>query len=161
VTKEDTPSAGASASSTFSTGRHDPKDKGLFLEDVALQPDLCRYISEAFYEDGSSRTRHDGQIISRALVEARTSPWTVEHEQNSSRHRKKRRSSSRSSRPHRTPRTNQKGRSASSPSRTSSSSQPNNLQVGEIERRFQERFGVRGRVGTVDKFQGQEGAVVL
>jgi hypothetical protein len=38
---------------------------------------------------------------------------------------------------------------------------PYNLQVGEISRRLHERFGSRGRVGTVDKFQGQEGAVVL
>ena len=38
---------------------------------------------------------------------------------------------------------------------------PYNLQVGEISRRLLQRFGQRGRVGTVDKFQGQEGALVL
>jgi uncharacterized protein len=38
---------------------------------------------------------------------------------------------------------------------------PYNAQVGEITRRVRERTGHGARVGTVDKFQGQEGAVVL
>jgi predicted RecB family nuclease len=38
---------------------------------------------------------------------------------------------------------------------------PYNLQVGEIARTIRARFGRPGRVGTVDKFQGQEGAIVL
>ena len=38
---------------------------------------------------------------------------------------------------------------------------PYNAQVGEISRLLREQFGDAARVGTVDKFQGQEGAVVL
>jgi len=38
---------------------------------------------------------------------------------------------------------------------------PYNLQVGEISRRIQQQLGQRGRVGSVDKFQGQEGAPAL
>jgi uncharacterized protein len=38
---------------------------------------------------------------------------------------------------------------------------PYNAQVGEISRLLRGRFGDAARVGTVDKFQGQEGAVVL
>lgn len=38
---------------------------------------------------------------------------------------------------------------------------PYNAQVGEISRQIQRRVGQIPRVGTVDKFQGQEGAVVL
>lgn len=38
---------------------------------------------------------------------------------------------------------------------------PYNLQVAEISRQLQGRFGPGARVGTVDKFQGQEGAVAV
>jgi uncharacterized protein len=38
---------------------------------------------------------------------------------------------------------------------------PYNAQVGEISRLLRDQFGEGERVGTVDKFQGQEGAVVL
>jgi predicted RecB family nuclease len=38
---------------------------------------------------------------------------------------------------------------------------PYNAQVAEIGRAIEARLGVRGRVGTVDKFQGQEAAVAI
>jgi predicted RecB family nuclease len=38
---------------------------------------------------------------------------------------------------------------------------PYNAHVAEIERAMLARLGVRGRVGTVDRFQGQEGAVAV
>jgi uncharacterized protein len=38
---------------------------------------------------------------------------------------------------------------------------PYNAQVAEIGRSIEARLGVRGRVGTVDKFQGQEAAVAI
>jgi uncharacterized protein len=38
---------------------------------------------------------------------------------------------------------------------------PYNAHVAQVERALEERFGSRGRVGTVDKFQGQEGAAAV
>ncbi|MFI5226982.1 MAG: TM0106 family RecB-like putative nuclease [Candidatus Limnocylindrales bacterium] len=38
---------------------------------------------------------------------------------------------------------------------------PYNAQVGELQQAIRRRFGTGGRVGTVDKFQGQEGAVAV
>jgi uncharacterized protein len=38
---------------------------------------------------------------------------------------------------------------------------PYNAHVAAIERAVERRLGVRARVGTVDKFQGQEGAVAI
>jgi uncharacterized protein len=38
---------------------------------------------------------------------------------------------------------------------------PYNVQVAEIGREMEARLGIRGRVGTVDKFQGQEAAVAI
>jgi uncharacterized protein len=38
---------------------------------------------------------------------------------------------------------------------------PYNLQVAEISSALEARFGSGARVGTVDKFQGQEGAVAI
>jgi len=38
---------------------------------------------------------------------------------------------------------------------------PYNAQVAELSRAVQDRLGFRPRAGTVDKFQGQEAAVVL
>jgi uncharacterized protein len=38
---------------------------------------------------------------------------------------------------------------------------PYNAQVAEIRRRVRARLGLDARVGTVDKFQGQEGVVVI
>ena len=38
---------------------------------------------------------------------------------------------------------------------------PYNAHVAQIERALVARFGSRGRVGTVDRFQGQEGAAAV
>ena len=143
-----------------------PKDKGLFLEKTwRLQPDLCRYISEAFYEGRlEPHPSTIGQTISPGPTVEGTGLrlWTVEHGQNSSRSPEEaavvvETVAALIGRPW----TNQKGETRKLTLEDILVVAPYNLQVGEIERRFQERFGVRGRVGTVDKFQGQEGALVL
>ena len=53
------------------------------------------------------------------------------------------------------------GRPGPSSSRTSSSSRPTTPRSASSSQAIRRRFGDEGRVGTVDKFQGQEGAVAV
>jgi uncharacterized protein len=124
-----------------------PADRGLFLEETfRLHPDLCAYVSEEFYE---------GRLRPAAVTASRTTPlgtglrWLpVEHEgcrQESEA---------------------EAARVAAEVERLLGAGvdpaaiavvSPYNAQVA----RLREALGERVRVGTVDKFQGQEADVVL
>lgn len=168
VTKGAHPEGAAGSALEHVLGHFDtiPPEQGLFLDKTwRLHPDLCAYISETFYDgrlQPHATTR--GQLIAPGDAfqgtGLRLAP--VAHEQNSSRAPEEAWAvvdavSSLVRRPW----TDQKGRSRSLSLDDILVVAPYNLQVGEIARRLHERFGSRGRVGTVDKFQGQEGAVVL
>lgn len=143
-----------------------PSDKGLFLEHTwRMHPDVCGYISEAFY-DGRLQphpttlvqtVEGDGDLAGTGL---RMLP--VFHDQNASRS------------PEEANRVvqavaglldhnwvNQRGEIGRLTLDDIVIVAPYNLQVAEISRALEARFGPGARVGTVDKFQGQEGAVAI
>ena len=125
-----------------------PPDRGLFLERTyRLHPDVCDYISEEFYEGRlepdprcAERTTPLGTGLRYLPGRARRLPAGVGA---------RRRARSR-------PRSRGCWRPASRPAR-SWSSPPYNAQVNLLRELLPD--GVR--VGTVDKFQGQEARVVL
>jgi uncharacterized protein len=143
-----------------------PPEQGLFLDNTwRLHPDICSYISEAFYE---GRLKAHESTALQTIAPGPSAEGTglrlipVVHEQNSSRSPEEamvvvETVSALLGRPW----TNEKGKTRPLTLEDILIVAPYNLQVGEISRRLQERFGNRGRVGTVDKFQGQEGALVL
>ena len=127
-----------------------PPDRGLFLERTfRLHPDVCGYISEEFYE---GRLRPDAGHARRAR--RRSAPGCASS-----------RSSTRAagrSRPRRSERVVARGRRGCSRRRCrgrrrSWSSRPTTRRSTCCAR----RSGDAVRVGTVDKFQGQEADVVL
>jgi uncharacterized protein len=143
-----------------------PPEQGLFLERTwRLHPDICTYISEAFYE-GRLQPHESTQAQAIApgdrLGGAGLRLITVHHAQNSSRSEEE---------AYAVAEvmlaligrlwTNQRGETRPLSFDDVIIVAPYNLQVGEISRRVQERLGSRARVGTVDKFQGQEGALAI
>jgi predicted RecB family nuclease len=143
-----------------------PADQGLFLETTwRLHPKVCDYISEVFYEgrllpeasnarqtiggdsplsgaglrhaavlhtQNAARAPEEAQLVARAVELVLGKPWT-----------------------------DAKGRTRAIRLNDVLVVAPYNAQVGEISRLLRAQFGDAARVGTVDKFQGQEGAVVL
>ncbi len=140
--------------------------RGLFLaESRRLHPDVCGYISDAFY---------DGRLLPHPTTRQQTvasGPEVygtgvrfrgVAHDGNAARSSEEAEEVSRLVEPLlQRPWTNQKGETKSMAIDDILIVAPYNAQVGEIMRRVEQRIGRRPRVGTVDKFQGQEGAVVV
>jgi uncharacterized protein len=141
-------------------------ERGLFLtESRRLHPDVCGYISDAFY-DGRllphpttrQQTIASGPEIYGTGVRFRE----VAHDGNAARSSEEAEEVSRLiERLLQRPWTNQKGQTRPLALDDILIVAPYNAQVGEIVRRVDQRVGRRPRVGTVDKFQGQEGAVVV
>jgi uncharacterized protein len=143
-----------------------PPDRGLFLAQTwRLHPEICSYISAAFYDgrlQSEASTRGQAILPGPVLEGTGLRLRPVSHARNSSR----------------SPEeaetvveavaalvgrgwTNQKGETRPLTLEDILIVAPYNLQVAEISRALKRRLGDRGRVGTVDKFQGQEGALVL
>jgi uncharacterized protein len=140
--------------------------QGLFLAETRrLHPAVCDYISDAFYEsllEPHESTAQQQIAPGKALDGAGIRFLPVAHQGNAARSREEgqrvaelvaalvgRRW------------TNQRGETRPLTVADILIVAPYNAQVGEITRRVRERTGHAARVGTVDKFQGQEGAVVL
>lgn len=142
-----------------------PPSRGLFLNETRrMHPDVCRYISEAFYEgrlDAHASTEmqrlhdvagdatgvhvlevaHDGCSV-RSEIEARRIADLVERLLGGRW-------------------TNEKGDTRRLTLDDIVIVAPYNVQVAEIARTVAERVGGKPRVGTVDRFQGQEAAVAI
>jgi predicted RecB family nuclease len=144
-----------------------PPDRGLFLPETwRLHPDVCRYVSEAFYAAKleAHPTTH-GQRLgagSRLGEGAGIVFVPVEHARRAAR----------------SPEeaavvvdivrellscvwTDEKGRERRLSIDDILIVAPYNVQVAELSRAVEAAVGLKSRVGTVDKFQGQEGAVAL
>jgi predicted RecB family nuclease len=143
-----------------------PPERGLFLAKTwRLHPKICSYISEAFYEGRLEphESTHQQTLAGGARLEGSGIRLLgVSHGQNSSRSEEEAIAvadlvETLVGRPW----TNQKGETQPLSLDDILIVAPYNLQVGEISRRLLERLGSRARVGTVDKFQGQEGALAI
>jgi uncharacterized protein len=168
VTKGTHPEGAGASALEHVLGEFDtiPPERGLLLDKTwRLHPDVCNYISQAFYE---GRLEPHESTRAQAIESGSGLPGTgihlllVNHEQNSSRSTEEAKAvveviSLLDGRDW----INQKGEKRPLSLDDILIVAPYNLQVGEISRRLLQRFGQRGRVGTVDKFQGQEGALVL
>jgi predicted RecB family nuclease len=142
-----------------------PEDRGLFLPTTRrLHPDICDFISEVFYEgrlkpheatarqrvgpggfvegtgirfvpvvhdDNQARSRQEADLVAEAIRGLVGKPWT-----------------------------DQRGVTRDLRIDDVLVVAPYNAQVAEIVRRVGDEFG-RPRVGTVDKFQGQEAPVAI
>jgi uncharacterized protein len=143
-----------------------PETEGLFLETTwRLHPEVCGYISEVFYDGllkpnaSNERQVVDGQ---QPFAGAGLRHVTVDHTKNTSRSSEEAASVAQAveqllGRPW----TDAKARTRPITLNDILVVAPYNAQVGEISRRLRDQFGEGARVGTVDKFQGQEAAVVL
>ncbi len=141
-------------------------DQGLFLETTwRLHPKVCDYISEVFYEgrlspEGSNARQvigGNGQLAGAGLRYA-----AVLHTQNAARSPEEARQVAEAVRGLLgQPWTDAKGRTRPIGLEDILVVAPYNAQVGEISRLLRDQLGDGARVGSVDKFQGQEGAVVL
>jgi predicted RecB family nuclease len=144
-----------------------PPDRGLFLPETwRLHPDVCRYVSEAFYASKleAHPTTH-GQRLgagSRLGEGAGIVFIPVEHA------RRAARSPEEAALAAEIVRellscvwTDEKGRERRLTIDDILLVAPYNVQVAEISRTVETAVGLKPRVGTVDKFQGQEGAVVI
>ena len=142
-------------------------DRGLFLSETwRLHPDVCRYVSEAFYASKleAHPTTH-GQRLgagSRLGEGAGIVFIPVEHA------RRAARSPEEAALAAEIVRellscvwTDEKGRERRLTIDDILLVAPYNVQVAEISRTVEAAVGLKPRVGTVDKFQGQEGAVVI
>jgi uncharacterized protein len=143
-----------------------PAERGLFLAKTwRLHPQICGYISEAFYDGRLQPDNSTHQQIIGAgdrLEGAGTRLLAVSHAQNSARSEEEAEVVAEIvacllGRPW----TNQRGETRPLTLEDILIVAPYNLQVGEISRRLHQRLGRRARVGTVDKFQGQEGALSI
>ncbi len=125
-----------------------PEDRGIFLERTfRLHPDVCGYISEEFYE---GRLRHDPCTEARGTPLGTGLRFIEVAARGASRRRPRRRSTR--SRP-------RSGRLLAAGVRRAEVMvvAPYNAQVNLLRERLSDAV----RVGTVDKFQGQEALVVL
>ncbi|MEE8147723.1 MAG: DEAD/DEAH box helicase, partial [Longimicrobiales bacterium] len=143
-----------------------PPDRGLFLETTwRLHPDLCDFVSEVFYEgrlepEASTAKQQIGGPEPLAGAGLRHKP--VLHQQNAARSSEEAERVARAVEALLRKRwTDEKGKTDEIGLSDILVVAPSNAQVGEISRVLRDRFGPGARVGTVDKFQGQEGAVVL
>jgi uncharacterized protein len=144
-----------------------PHARGLFLPETwRLHPDVCRYVSEAFYASKleAHPTTH-GQRLgagSRLGEGAGILFVPVEHA------RRAARSPEEAALAAEIVRellscvwTDEKGRERQLTIDDILIVAPYNVQVAELSRTVEAAVGFKPRVGTVDKFQGQEGAVVI
>jgi uncharacterized protein len=144
-----------------------PPDRGLFLPETwRLHPDVCQYVSEAFYASKleAHPTTH-GQRLgagSRLGEGAGIVFIPVEHA------RRAARSPEEAALAAKIVRellcclwTDEKGCEQRLSIDDILLVAPYNVQVAEIARTVEAAVGLKPRVGTVDKFQGQEGAVVI
>jgi uncharacterized protein len=142
-------------------------DRGLFLPETwRLHPDVCRYVSEAFYASKleAHPTTH-GQRLgagSRLGEGAGIVFIPIEHT------RRAARSPEEAALAAKIVRellacvwTDEKGRERRLSIDDILLVAPYNVQVAELSRTVEAAVGLKPRVGTVDKFQGQEGAVVI
>ena len=143
-----------------------PPDRGLFLETTwRLHPDVCAFTSEVFYEgrlkpEPQNAKQRVGGLPPLAGSGLRHGPVT--HQRNAARSSEEARQIARAVEALLgQPWTNDKGETRPLKLSDILVVAPYNAQVGEISRLLRDRFGEGARVGTVDKFQGQEGAVVL
>lgn len=141
-------------------------DRGLFLPTTwRLGPDVCGYVSDAFYEgrlEPHASTAAQTVTPGRLLEGAGLRVMPCRHEHNSS-HSPEEAAAVADSVQALLGRSWTDRRGVERPLTLDDILvvAPYNLQVGAIARALEARLGSRGRVGTVDKFQGQEGAVVL
>jgi superfamily I DNA and/or RNA helicase len=144
-----------------------PADRGVFLSETRrLHPDLCRYVSQAFYESRlRPHARTAGQGVSagsRLGAGAGLLFIPVEHDHRAARSAEEARLAAEIVEELLRCRwTDEKGRSASLTAADILLVAPYNAQVAELSRVVKDRVGFVPRAGTVDKFQGQEAAVVL
>ena len=143
-----------------------PPDRGLFLETTwRLHPDVCAFTSEVFYEGRlKSEAQNANQRIGGTPPLAGTGlrHGTVKHQRNAARSSEEARQVAQAVRALlKQPWTDAKGKTRPIALSDILVVAPYNAQVGEIARLLKDQFGEGFRVGTVDKFQGQEGAVVL
>jgi len=144
-----------------------PADRGLFLPETwRLHPDVCRYVSEAFYASKleAHPTTHGQRLgVGSRLGEGAGIVFVpVEHA------RRAARSPEEAALVAEIVRellacvwTDEKGRERRLTIDDVLIVAPYNVQVAEISRTVEAAVGLKPRVGTVDKFQGQEGAVVI
>ncbi len=144
-----------------------PAGEGLFIPDTRrLHPDLCRFTSDAFYDGRllSHATTHGQQLLagSRLGDGAGVVYLPVEHGGNAAR------SSEEAAlcadlvaELLACEWVNEKGARRKMTPDDILIVAPYNAHVAEIAERVRQRIGRDARVGTVDKFQGQEAAVVL
>jgi superfamily I DNA and/or RNA helicase len=134
-----------------------PEDRGLFLEETwRMHPDVCRFVSDAFYE---SRLRSvDGAAKQTTSIGTGLRLLAVEHEAN-------RRSSIEEAVAIRDEIRRVVGCDWTGPSGETRPIRVSDILVvapyNEQVALLQETLGDYMRVGTVDKFQGQEAAVVF
>ena len=143
-----------------------PPDRGLFLETTwRLHPDVCGFISEVFYEgrlrpEAQNNKQQIGGLPPLAGTGLRYEP--IAHQRNAARSSEEARMVARAVEALLgQPWTDAKGKTRPIRLADILVVAPYNAQVGEISHLLRDRFGEGERVGTVDKFQGQEGAVVL
>lgn len=142
------------------------EERGLFLPDTRrLHPRVSAFISEAFYE---GRLQPHASTHAQSVAEGPRASGTglrlerVEHRANAARSREEaERVAELVEALVGRPWTNQKGETRPLTVEDIVIVAPYNAQVAEIRRRVRSRTGHDPRAGTVDKFQGQEGAVVL
>jgi superfamily I DNA and/or RNA helicase len=144
-----------------------PADRGLFLSETRrLHPDLCRYVSQAFYESKllphASTAGQGVSSGSRLGAGAGLLFVPVEHDHRAARSAEEARLAAEIVEELlRCLWTDEKDREASLTAADILLVAPYNAQVAELSRAVQARLGLSPRAGTVDKFQGQEAAVVL
>ena len=163
-----TRTAPASRPSSTSSPAHQtiPPDRGLFLETTwRLHPDVCAFTSEVFYEGRlEPEAQNARQRVGGTPPPGRLRPPARPRDPpgNAARSSEEARQVARAVEAC----SGSRGPNAKGETRRIKLSDilvvaPYNAQVGEISRLLRDQFGEGERVGTVDKFQGQEGAVVL
>jgi hypothetical protein len=138
-----------------------PPDRGLFLESTwRLHPNICAFTSEVFYEgrlkpEPQNAKQRVGGLPPLSGSGLRHGPVT--HQRNATRSSEEARQIARAVEALLgQPWTNDKGETRPLKLSDILVVAPYNAQVGEISRLLRDRFGEGARVGTVDKFQGQE-----
>jgi uncharacterized protein len=144
-----------------------PPGRGLFLPETRrLHPDLCRYVSDAFYlSQLAAHPSTHGQRVgagSRCGAGAGVVLVPVAHEQDGARSTEEARVAAEIVKELLgCTWTDEEGHTRRLTREDILLVAPYNAQVAELERVVREVVGFAPRAGTVDKFQGQEGAVVL
>ena len=143
-----------------------PPDRGLFLpRTYRMHPAVSDYVSEAFYDDrveadpaNARQAIGDGRLVGGTGIRF----WPVDHSGRTSRSGEEATAVAELvdalvGRPW----TDRHGATRPLTLGDIVIVAPYNAQVGEIHAAIEHRVGASGRVGTVDKFQGQEAAVAI